>query len=106
MHKLFWLAGQQLFEGERPLGRLYAGPCSLLINHIYLCPVCGDVWARMFHEPSPEYDNLPPSWQAFISPCQRHGGGLLSSIWSLEFQYPLPLLRHDAELLTHREPLC
>jgi hypothetical protein len=61
----------------------------------------------MFHEPAPEYDNVPPFWEALPVKCQKHGGGLLiPPSWPIEFNYPLSLLRHDAELLTRREPLC
>jgi hypothetical protein len=105
-HKLFWLkVSPALFiEGRRAIARIYQGPQAILINYAYLCPVCGEVWARMWHEPHASYDNSPPHWEALVTPCERHGGGLLiPTTWPLEFPFPLELLRHDAELLVHRK---
>lgn len=101
-HRLFIAGDGLLVEGQRPIAHIYQGPQAVLINLLYFCPICGDPWARLWHEPHPSYDNSPLKWQAVEAPCRLHGGGfLIPPNWTLEFPYPLEILRHDAELYVH-----
>lgn len=105
-HKLFWMKNSPalFIEGRRVIARVYQGPQALLVNYLYFCPICGDVWARMWHEPHHSYDNKEPRWESLSIPCKHHGGGeLIPSTWPIEFQYPLEILRHDAELLVRQK---
>lgn len=73
----------------------------ILINKLFFCPICGDVWLRLAYFPHSSYTLHPPKWEGVASPCQQHEGGIISDHILLDL-LPFNFLRHDAELLIRR----
>lgn len=66
---------------------------------LYLCPVCGEGWARVV-VPGTE-------WSALRIPCEAHGGGEFIPPWSIPSinPYPLEVLLHDFPIALRRAGL-
>lgn len=86
-------------------------------SYVYLCPVCGDTWARSGVTDVPR--GMHSRWHCIQRACQKHAEGLEipGSVWlSWEPEYngsfPPELLREELRLhlsywsYLHEAPIC
>ena len=88
--------------------QVYHAPCStgsdsrsgFWPHTAFICPVCGELWAREIQEHGAEYHPwVADNWRAELRACVQHGDGtLIPPTFPLEFVSP-ELLAHDAFIL-------
>ena len=97
---------QHIFVGGRLLGsrdvrpfQTNGGEFAKFTSVVYVCPVCGEVWARTIFDLVPTH--TPSDWNdqyvAALKPCYTHGAGYILSGPELDYleDFPNAVLKYE-----------
>ena len=70
------LMGSKQLTREQIHPHFTPGHIIALVSCAYLCPTCGDVWARVYHEATPD-ERHTHQWTPLTAACDRCGSGRL-----------------------------
>lgn len=95
-----WVLRNKYQDAKTHEDRLPPGLARAFFNVAYICPECGDLWARLFRETS---EPAAITWVAHLKPCPSHGRGtLLDHLVDRKYppgriveEYPPGLIQHE-----------
>jgi len=90
--KDFFIEGRY-YGSARLLPRYVKAELCAPPSQWFLCPVCGELWAR-FSVPGPR-----ATWEPIIRCCRKDGGGSIWRPWDAEYTeaLPAPVLQWELE---------